>query len=314
MSTSGQTTRAKIPYPLNSDNAAVAGDIQSLAQFIDANVALFVQAASQPASPIRGQIWWCTNTTAVDGNGNSQYGFNWYDGTNWFNVTEQMFMVGAMAPSPTFIGLLWYDTSTVNGNFKYWNGTAWVDIIPSTATNGQVLTSSSTGIKYVTPSYVPTTSGVSSGYVLSNASGTPTWSAISFPANTALTSPLENANIVSAAATGTLNIDAITSTFVYYNTAATGNFVINVRGNSGTALNSILSVGQSITVTLMNTNGLTPYYMTQLKIDGTNVTPQWQGAFAPGAGYASSTDTYSFMILKTASNAYKVLASLAQFA
>jgi len=142
----------------------------------------------------------------------------------------------------------------------------------------------------------------------------PQWSTFTFAPNTALVAPTETANIVSGGVSSSLNIDVITSSFYFYNANSTGNFTLNVRGNSGTTLNSILSVGQSISVTLMNTNGSTPYYLTQLKIDSTNVTPQWQGASTPSAGNASSTDTYSFMILKTAANTYKVLASLTQFA
>jgi len=172
---SGLTPRAKVPYPLSTDSAVISTDIQSVATFIDNNIPLWTQTTSNvpPSSPIQGEFWWCTNTTPYGGV--SYYGLNYYDGTNWNNVTEQMFMVGSTAPTPTFTGLIWYDTSTANGALKYWNGTAWVAMIPSTTTNGQVLTSSSTGKTWVTPSYVPSTSGVQSGYVLGNSSGTPTW-------------------------------------------------------------------------------------------------------------------------------------------
>jgi len=290
---SGLTTRAGVSYPVNSDNAAVASDIQSIAQFIDSNVALFVQAASQPASPIKGQIWWCTSTTAVDANGNSQYGFNWYDGNNWYNVTEQMFMVGPMAPLPTFSGLLWYDTSTANGNFKYWSGTAWVDIIPATTTNGQVLTSSSTGIKWVTPSYlpssesatngqvltivsgtpawssvssVPTTSGIINGYVLTNASGTPTWQAVSSSANATV-----NLTAQSAAKSVTTLFTPVNDglyQIAYYakvTTAATtsstiGPFTVTSTDPDG---NTVVSVGESTSQNSTTNgfiNGIIPVY------------------------------------------------------
>ena len=68
-----------------------------------------------------------------------------------------------------------------------------------------------------------------------------------------------------------------------------------------------------MTVAFLNTNGTTPYYLSGLTIDGTSITSQWQGGTAPTAGNASSTDAYTFLILKTAANTYTVLASLAQF-
>ena len=152
---SGLTPRAHVPYPLSSDSAVIASDIEGVANFIDQNVPTYVQSTSQPATPVNGngEIWWCTDST------NPMYGFNYWDGTSWYNVTTQMFMVGPTAPSVLFAGLVWYDTSTVNGEFKYWSGTAWVDIIPATTTNGQVLTSSSTGLKWQTPTAAGTAGG-----------------------------------------------------------------------------------------------------------------------------------------------------------
>jgi len=167
----GSTSRARVPYPLSSDSAVIALDIQGVATFIDNNVATWVQSATQPATTVNGagELWWCTDNT------NMNYGFNYWDGSNWYNVTTQMFMVGPTAPSVLFAGLVWYDTSTTNGEFKYWSGTAWVDIIPATTTNGQVLTSSSTGLKWKTPNDVPTTSGITTGYVLTVSGGTYSW-------------------------------------------------------------------------------------------------------------------------------------------
>jgi hypothetical protein len=123
-------------------------------------------------------------------------------------------------------------------------------------------------------------------------------------------------NIVAAATTGTINIDVKTSSFVYYTSNSTGNFTINFRGNATpTTLNSILSVGQSITVTLLNTNGTTAYYPNAFQIDGTAITPKWAGGSAPATGNASSIDAYSFTIIKTAATpTYTVFAGASKFA
>jgi hypothetical protein len=66
---------------------------------------------------------------------------------------------------------------------------------------------------------------------------------------------------------------------------------------------------------LLNTNGVTAYYPTAFQVDGTAVTPIFQGGAAFSAGNASSVDAYSFTIIKTASTpTYKMLASQTQFA
>jgi hypothetical protein len=125
-----------------------------------------------------------------------------------------------------------------------------------------------------------------------------------------LIGPEERWNIVASAATGTIPIDVLTSTVWYYTTNASANHTLNFRGNSGTTLNSILNVGDSITVVWLNTNGTTAYYPSAFQIDGSAVTPRWSGGTAPTAGNASSIDAYSFTIVKTAATpTYTVLAA-----
>ena len=71
----------------------------------------------------------------------------------------------------------------------------------------------------------------------------------------------------------------------------------------------------AITIVFLNTNGATAYYPTVYQIDGSSVTPVWQGGSAPAAGNASSIDAYSLTIIKTAATpTYKVLASQTKFA
>lgn len=127
------------------------------------------------------------------------------------------------------------------------------------------------------------------------------------------TRALEKATISAIAATGTINYDVITQTVLYYTTNSSGNWTLNVRGNSGTALSSILSVGQAVTVVFIVTNGSTPYYQSAFQIDGSSVTPKWLGGSAPTGGNASSNDTYIFSIIRTAGG-YFVLGSISRFA
>jgi hypothetical protein len=124
----------------------------------------------------------------------------------------------------------------------------------------------------------------------------------------------EDINIVASAATGTINLDVTTASVWYYTTNATANHTLNIRYSSGVSLNTALAVGDSITVVWMNTNGATAYYPTAYEIDGSAVTPKWQGGTAPTAGNASSIDAYSLTIIKTASATFTVLASQTKFA
>jgi hypothetical protein len=136
-----------------------------------------------------------------------------------------------------------------------------------------------------------------------------------YTGNPALLGALETCNVVASAATGTINVDAKTSTVWYYTTNASANFTLNFRGNSSTALSSVLATGQSITIVFLNTNGATPYYPSTIQVDGSTVTPKWQGGTAPSAGNASSIDAYSFTIIKTAATpTYTVIGSQTKFA
>jgi hypothetical protein len=91
-----------------------------------------------------------------------------------------------------------------------------------------------------------------------------------------------------------------------------------VGAGSGTAttgtLNSILAVGQSVTCSLLVTNGGTAYYPSTIQVDGSTVTPKWQTGIAPTAGNANSVDVYTFAIVKTANLTYTVLAAQVKFA
>ena len=129
-----------------------------------------------------------------------------------------------------------------------------------------------------------------------------------------LTSPQEPATVSATAANGTIQYYVMTQSDLFYTTAATGNFALNVRGTAATTLNSILATNTSQTIVFRVTNGATPYYLTTLNIDGTAQTVRWQGGTAPTSGNANSIDVYVFQITKTAVNTYTVLGSQTRFA
>jgi hypothetical protein len=125
---------------------------------------------------------------------------------------------------------------------------------------------------------------------------------------------LETATISATAATGTINFDLTTQSVLHYTTNASGNFTINFRGSSGTSLNTIMSTGESISATFICPNGSTAYYNSAVQVDGSSVTPKWQGGTAPTSGNANSHDVYTYVIIKTGSATFNVLASQTRFA
>jgi hypothetical protein len=120
--------------------------------------------------------------------------------------------------------------------------------------------------------------------------------------------------IAATAATGTIDYDVTTQSVLFYTTDASGNWTLNLRGSSGTSLDTLMATGESLSVTFLVTQGATAYYNSAVTIDGSSVTPKWQGGTAPTSGNASSVDCYTYVIQKTGAATYVVLASQTQFA
>lgn len=128
------------------------------------------------------------------------------------------------------------------------------------------------------------------------------------------TSVIEKITISGTAATGTIPIDVSNGT-TYYTANSTGNFVVNLRWNSSTTLNTKLAVGEMATTSFLVTNA-TAYYATSVQVNGTTsgVTTKYQGATgAPTSGNANSTDMYTFTVIKTAANTFTVFAAQTKF-
>ena len=124
----------------------------------------------------------------------------------------------------------------------------------------------------------------------------------------------EKVTTAAVAATGTVAYDVLTQAVLNYTTAASGNWTLNVRGDGSTSLDSIMDTGESITIAHIVAQTGTAYYNSAFQIDGSSVTPEWQGGAAPSAGNINSLDTYSYTIIKTGSSTFTVLAAQTQFA
>ncbi len=130
----------------------------------------------------------------------------------------------------------------------------------------------------------------------------------------------ESVSVSATAATGTVNVSVKTNTVFYYTTDASANWTFNFRGDGSTALNDYLTTGKSVTAAFLVTQGVTAYYPSSFTVDsnasgvgGYVYSIKWLGGSAPSGGNASSIDSYSFTIIKTADKAFTILASAARF-
>jgi hypothetical protein len=219
------------------------------------------------------------------------------------NTSVQYNSAGTLAGSSnlTFDGttttanaLIVSTTATVSGSVSAGSLSVTGAVAAASATLTGALSASTASVTTsATINALTLTSGITPALILPNATETTTTSA--------------------TAATGTINFDVITQSVLYYTTSSSGNWTLNVRGNATNSLNSFMTTGQTITIVFLATNGSTGYYQTAFTIDGTSVTPKWQGGTAPISGDTSALDVYTYSILKTGSATYTVLATLTKF-
>jgi hypothetical protein len=131
-----------------------------------------------------------------------------------------------------------------------------------------------------------------------------------------ITDIAETVTLTNTAASGTINYDVTTQSVQFHTVAATSNWTVNFRASSGGSLNSILNIGQSITVVLMAIQGSTPYFNNLVWVDGSagNVTTRWQAGAAPVSGNSNGVDAYSYTIIKTGNGIFSIFASQTRFA
>jgi hypothetical protein len=223
-------------------------------------------------------------------------------------------------------------TSLTANNVLLGNGTSAVQVV-APGTTGNVLTSDGTtwtsaagatgdvtltGTQTLTNKTIVfgsnTLTNVASTNTAQTITGTKTFTGTSSTLAEVLTNAAEVSTVSATAATGTINYDITTQSVLYYTSDASGNWTVNFRASSGTSLNTALATGQSVTVAFLVTQGATAYYNSAVQVDGTTsgVTTRWLGG-APTAGNASGIDSYRYLIIKTGSATYTVLASVTQF-
>jgi len=191
--------------------------------------------------------------------------------------------------------------------------------------NGTAISAATAGTDYVTPAGTETLtnktiafgsntlSDVASLSTAQTFTSTKTFAGSSSVLAEILTNAAEVATISATAATGTINYDITTQSVLYYTSNASANWTVNFRASSGTSLNTAMTTGQSVTAAFLVTQGATAYYNNVVQVDGSTVTPKYQGGTAPAAGNAS-VDVYMYTIVKTGSAAFTVFASQTKFA
>ena len=120
---------------------------------------------------------------------------------------------------------------------------------------------------------------------------------------------IEQANITAGKLSDNTNIDLENGMVHLFTTTETTTSTPNIRVNSSTSLNSVMAIGEVISVTLITTAAAAGY-SAQLTIDGGAVTENWTGGSAPSTGGSSGVDIYAYTIIKTADATFTVIGTL----
>jgi len=104
------------------------------------------------------------------------------------------------------------------------------------------------------------------------------------------------------------NIDLTNGMVHYFTTQETTTSTPNIRFSSAITLNTVMAVGETISVTIITTAAAAGY-SAQLTIDGGSQTENWVGGSAPSDGGSSGVDIYTYNIIKTASATFTVIAN-----
>ena len=222
------------------------------------------------------------------------------------NATGLPLTTGVTGTLPVGNGGTGATTLTAN-NVLLGNGTSALQVVAPGA-SGNVLTSDGTTWASTTPAAGFSTSANNTFTGTQSFTGTSSATAI------VLRDAAEVVTVSATAATGTINYDITTQSVLYYTSNASANWTVNFRASSGTSLNTLMSTGQSMTVVFFVTQGSTAYYNNAVQVDGSSVTPKYQGGTAPTAGNASSIDAYTYTIVKTGNAAFTVFAAQTKFA
>ena len=116
----------------------------------------------------------------------------------------------------------------------------------------------------------------------------------------------EEVNVTADKLSNNTNINVEDGMVHLFTTTESTTSTPNIRYNASTSLNSRMSIGQSIVVTLITTANASAY-SANITIDGSAVTENWIGGSAPSDGGSSGVDIHTFTIIKTADATFTVI-------
>lgn len=127
---------------------------------------------------------------------------------------------------------------------------------------------------------------------------------------------IESANVVASTPTSPVTMEVLNSPVLYYTGATNnGNWTLNFKASSGVNLDTQMTTGQSLTCSVLLTQGSTGGYPGTIQIDGVTVTPKWQNGITPATGSSkNAVDLYTFVIIKTNTATFSVFGSVTKFA
>jgi len=207
--------------------------------------------------------------------------------------TYQKFVTSTTPPTNIQVGDGWFNPST-NRTYQFVNvsglGLQWVEQVTS-AGSGTSITLGNVTVTGGTGAFSGSSSNLS--VTLNNIGETVGLSAVALP--------------------GYFTYELTKQTILYATANTASAIIVNFVGSSTSSLNSVMTVGQSISAVLMLTQGSTGYLPTSYYIDGVAVTPKWQGGTAPSAASTTAIDVFSYTIIKTANATFTVLGSQTKF-
>ena len=121
----------------------------------------------------------------------------------------------------------------------------------------------------------------------------------------------EQVKITAGKLSDNTNIDLENGMVHYFTTQETTTSTPNIRFSSSVSLDSIMAVGETISVTIITTAAAAAY-SANLGLDSGNSSVNvigWVGGSAPTGGGSSNVDIYTYNLIKTGSAAFTVIAN-----
>ena len=126
---------------------------------------------------------------------------------------------------------------------------------------------------------------------------------------------LEKVNIVAADVSDDANVNVSNGNVHYYSANESGTATPNLRWDGSTTLGSVMTTGDTLTVSIIYKPNGAGYYE-HMTIDGVAQTEEWLGGSAPSSANAGGYDIVTYQLIRTGTGTgdYIVLANVSNFA